>query len=368
MRKKIGVIARGLTKGGVGRLLKNILREFDKRKEFDFYLIYNQKDFFKKESYKNITKIFIPVKNKLKFDYIDSYKKIKELNLDYTIYPKNVIPINHFKLNCKKINIINDLGYFEKSINAYPFLDTLFMKVFIKISCKKSDKILAISKSTKDDIIKRFHINKNKIKIINAGIENLFKKTEDKKSLKKTLKNLKIKKPFLFYSGEITPRKNIWRVLKSFNSIKNNIPHNLYITGGKIKNSKDILKYINTNLKNRVKILGFISEKDLVNMYNLADLYLYPSLYEGFGLPILEAQSCGCPVLTSNATSCPEVAGDGALIVNPYSEKEISKGILKILNNKNYKNIIIINGLKNIKRYGCKKTTNKILEEIKWKN
>lgn len=362
--KKIGIVARGITDGGVGRFLKNILLEFDKRKHFEFYLICNQEK-IKNVKYKNIKIIFIPQKNKLKFDYIDSYKKIKELNLDYVLYPKNIIPTNHFKLKCKKYNIIHDLGYFEKSLNAYPFLDTLFMKTFMKKSCKKSDLIFSVSESTKKDIIKRFGIDKNKIKVINEGIENNFKLIKNKKELDKTLDKLNIKLPFIFYSGEITPRKNIWRILKSFNKIKNKIPHNLYLTGGKIKNSKDILNYIEDNLKNRVKILGYVSEKDLINLYNLADLYLYPSLYEGFGLPILEAQTCGCPVLTSNKTSCPEVAGKGALIINPYSETEIEKGILEILNNKKYKKELIKNGFENIKRFSWKKTADKILEELR---
>lgn len=363
MKKKVGILARGITNGGVGRFVKNILNEFDKRKDFEFYLICNQKK-IKNLKYKNIKTIFISQKNKLKFDYIDSYNKIKELKLDIVIYPKNIIPNRHFNLKCKKINIVHDLGYFEKSLNAYPFLDTLFMKTFMKQSCKKSDLIFAVSESTKEDIISRFKINENKIKVIYEGIENNFKLIKNKKELTKTLNKLNIKKPFIFYSGEITPRKNIWRILKSFNSLKNKIPHNLYITGGKIKDSKEVLYYINKMLRGRVKILGYVSEIELVNLYNLADLYLYPSLYEGFGLPILEAQACGCPVLTSNKTSCPEVAGKGALIINPYSEKEIEEGILKILNDKKHKERLIKKGFENVKRFSWGKTVDKILEEL----
>lgn len=362
--KKIGIIARGITKGGVGRFIKNILLEFDKRKDFDFYLLYNQKE-FDNEKYVNIKKVFINSKNKLKFDYIDSYNKIKELKLNSIIYPKNIIPLTHFKLKCKKYNIILDLGYFEKKLHAYPFLDTLFMKTFMKKSCQKADKIFAISESTKKDIVRRFKINKKKIKVIPLAAEDDFKQIKNKKKLNKTIKKYGLKFPFLLYSGGAKPRKNLLRILKSFKKIKDDLPHNIYITGGSVKKVKKVISYIEKNLKNRVKILGYVSENDLINLYNLADLYLYPSLYEGFGLPILEAQACGCPVLTSNVTSCPEVAGKGALIVNPYSEREIGAGILKILNNKKYKKEVVRRGYENIKRFSWKKTADKILEGLK---
>jgi glycosyltransferase involved in cell wall biosynthesis len=105
-----------------------------------------------------------------------------------------------------------------------------------------------------------------------------------------------------------------------------------------------------------------VDEDDLPKIYNLADLLLFPSLYEGFGLPILEAQACGCPVLTSSVTSCPEVAGNGAHIVDPYSIDEIREGTLKILKDNIYKEQLIQKGLENVKKFSWEKTANKILE------
>jgi glycosyltransferase involved in cell wall biosynthesis len=126
-----------------------------------------------------------------------------------------------------------------------------------------------------------------------------------------------------------------------------------------------VSKYIKENdLDRRVIKIGFVDEDDLPKIYNLADLLLFPSLYEGFGLPILEAQACGCPVLTSNVTSCPEVAGDGAHIVDPYSVDEIRDGILKIIKDNNYKEQLIKKGFENIKRFSWEKSARKILELI----
>ncbi|MFW6025682.1 MAG: glycosyltransferase family 4 protein [Candidatus Woesearchaeota archaeon] len=164
-----------------------------------------------------------------------------------------------------------------------------------------------------------------------------------------------INKPFIFYVGSDVGRKNIKRLAKSFNSIEKQIPHELILAG-------NIRRQYNSQ---RIKKIGYVNNEDLVQLYNQADLYVYPSLYEGFGLPILEAQACGCPVLTSNVTSMPEVAGYGAHIVNPYSEKEIAEGMEKILNDKKYREELIKKGFENVKRFSWEKTARDILKVCK---
>jgi glycosyltransferase involved in cell wall biosynthesis len=110
--------------------------------------------------------------------------------------------------------------------------------------------------------------------------------------------------------------------------------------------------------------LGYVPEEDLIALYSAADLFIYLSLYEGFGLPILEAQACGCPVLTSDITSCPEVAGDGAHLVDPYSVEEIKDGIEQILMNDEYRQALIKKGNKNVKKFSWAATAHKIIKAI----
>jgi glycosyltransferase involved in cell wall biosynthesis len=142
--------------------------------------------------------------------------------------------------------------------------------------------------------------------------------------------------------------------------------HDLVITGDSIWGENEIQKYINGNqLRERVKILGYVPEEDLIALYSAADLFIYLSLYEGFGLPILEAQACGCPVLTSDITSCPEVAGDGAHLVDPYSVAEISDGIKEILLNEKYRQAIIKKGNENVKKFFWQKTAKSILKVVR---
>jgi len=358
---KIGIVARGLTNGGVARFIKNILIELDKNKKNVYTLFTDDKN--KIPNLKNIKIKEIVGKNKLYWDLFSLKKELKKSDLDAVIYPKNIIPFTHKKLKFKKYNIIHDLAYFEKNLSEYKFLDTLYMRMFMKNSCKIADLTFAISNFTKKDIISRLNVRKEKIIVINEGVEKNFKKI-NKKELNEIKNKFNLSKRFFFYCGSLSPRKNILRVLKTFNKIKNSISLNLYICSGQSWKDKEIVEYINNNLKERVHHLGKVSEKELIALYNMAEFFIYPSLYEGFGLPILEAQACGCPVITSNVTSCPEVAGEGALKINPYSEKDIKEGILKVLEKKHRKQLIK-KGFENLKRYSWEKTTEKILSELK---
>lgn len=368
---KICFVVRNLYKGGVRRFIENVLIQIDSLNysNYEIYIIHNEKNFHLK--LKNCKHYYIKTRNKFLFDYIYSLQKIIHINPDVIIYPKNIIPLPHLFLQISKMTIIHDLGYFEKNQSFYPFFDTLYMRIFMKLSCKCSSKVFAISNFTKKDIMKKFGINPNKIHVILEGVGSNFKKINLKSIKKSILINstiLDTKTPFILYSGSIDPRKNTLRLIKAFRSIKSKIPHNLVLVGSCNTNStyyKNIIKIINKD--NRIKILGYISEDELIKLYNLADVYVYPSLYEGFGLPILEAQSCECPVITSNITSMPEVAGESALLVNPYNTNELKLALLKVVNDNNIKKNLIDKGRLNVNRFSWEKTANKILDRCKSK-
>jgi glycosyltransferase involved in cell wall biosynthesis len=362
---KFAFIYRGNTKGGTKRVIEQLLKEFEKDKENKWVLITDKKECLQR--YKNIevkyfkggTSLF----NYLLWDYFKSFSFLLKNQFDGILYPKGSIPMSHLLVRGKKIYIVNDLGYFVKELNAYPKLDTLFMKFQMRYSCKIADRVIAISKSTKRDIMTRFKINKDKIKVVYLGVEDSFRVINDKNRVKDCMSRNKIKKPYLFYSGSISPRKNLLRVLKAFNEIKDKFPHTLVMTGSAVWGDTGIDKFIeDNNLSERVNTVGFVSEEDLVTLYSEAELYIFPSLYEGFGLPILESQACGTPVLTSNLSSMPEVAGAGALLVDPYNINDISDSISKILSDKKLREDIIKKGLQNKDDFSWEKCSEKILE------
>ncbi|HIH31558.1 TPA: glycosyltransferase family 4 protein [Candidatus Woesearchaeota archaeon] len=355
---KVGILFRGETDGGVTRYLKNIIQEMIKLK-VNLHIFTNDSSVY--NIFKDSTIHFIPGKNILMWDYLKLPPVVAKARLDVLIFPKDVIPFVFYWSKMKRVVIVHDLGYFEDA-DYYPFRDRIYRKLLMKSSLKKSDAIIAVSGHTKKDIIRIFGINKKKISVICEAVESRFKRVTNKIKLNRTIKKFNIKIPFILYTGSITPRKNILRLLQAFNVIKHKIPHNFYIAGSKQWRSKDVLDYISINLSERVKLLGYVDDDDLICLYSLSDLYLYPSLYEGFGLPILEAQACGCPVLASNKTSCPEVSGKGAFLINPKSIDEMKDGILKILRNKKYKITLVRQGYENTKRFNWKKSALELVE------
>lgn len=232
----------------------------------------------------------------------------------------------------KKIITVHDLS-FKYFPQFFTFKDRLW-HFFNKIhqNLNTSDKIIAISQSTKNDIIKFYRIPPQKIKVIYHGIDhNRYRRITDYRFLEKERQRLKLPPNFILYLGPIEPRKNIDLIIKVFQNItqdKNFSKFKLVIAGFLIdkkivRKVKNILWYININ------------EEDKVILYNLAKVFIYPSFFEGFGFPPLEAGACGTPVIVGNNSSLAEILSDSALLVNPHHPNELKTALLELLTRKN---------------------------------
>ncbi|MCD6225788.1 glycosyltransferase family 4 protein, partial [bacterium] len=242
-------------------------------------------------------------------------------------------------------------------------LDTLYMRIMITNSCKKADKVIVPSLNTKEDLVKILNIPSTKIVVIPEAARDDYKKISNKEMLEKIKQKYKLPRKFILFTGGVTPRKNLTRAIRAFVLAKKKLK-DLYfvITGPKSWKNEKELALIEEN--EHIIKTGFIEDKDMPGLYNLALLYLYPSLYEGFGLPILEAQACGCPVICSHSSSLPEVGKDSVYYVNPLKEKDIAEGIIRVLSNKKLRAKLIRKGYQNAKRFSWKKAAKRILEEF----
>ena len=229
----------------------------------------------------------------------------------------------------------------------------------IRNSCKRADQIITISENTKKDTEKFFSINEEKIKVIYLAPDSEYKKIDDKKKLISIREKYGLNKKFIFYSGSISPRKNIIRLVKAYENMYKEIDIDLVMTGNVGWNNQAELGIIEKNV--HIKLLGNISKEDLVILYNLAEVCVYPSLYEGFGLPILEAQACGCPVITSNTSSMPEVAGRGAFLINPYDIKEITEAMKRVIIDSKLREELIKEGFNNVRNFSWSKCAKETL-------
>ncbi len=276
---------------------------------------------------------------------------LKKNRIDIFHGPSFMLPVIN---SCKSIITVHDLTFIR-----YPESFTISTKIyywlFFKRSLKNANMIIADSEATKKDIIKYFNIHPRKIEIIYLGVDDKFKVIKNKSLIVNVRKKYKLPESFFLFTGVLSPRKNIEGALRAFSSLKTK--HKFVVVGAKgwlYKSIFDIVEKLKINEK--VIFTGYIDADDLHLVYNAAEALVFPSFYEGFGLPILEAMACGCPVITSNISSMPEVAGDAAILVNPRNIEQISVAMKTIVTNRAMKIQLIKKGLIQAKKFTWEKT------------
>ncbi len=361
----IGINCRVLNErqGGPFRYTLNLIKELTLLDQKNIYRLFLKENFsFPFDLPANFQPVILQTKSKILFDYFLIPACSRKYAVDYFIFPKNTFG---FFVKGKKIPVFHDIIYYEKHLKfrEFKFFDNLHHKIMIRYAKRRSFINFTVSAFTAERMKILLNISPKDIKIVKCGVEPSFRVIDNKEMKEKLIKRLNLNLPFLFYSGSLSPRKNMLNVLKAFNSIKEKIPHNLYFTAGDSWKDSAISIFIREyQLESRVVKLGYLSEEELILMYNIADIYLYPSLYEGFGLPILEAQACGCPVITSNVSSCPEVAGDAAYLVDPWSVDQIAQAIFSVASNEALRAKLLQKGFLNCQQYSWENMAKNYLE------
>jgi len=249
----------------------------------------------------------------------------------------------------------------------------------IQLTLKYDDEIITVSESTKRDLCKVFNINQNKIHVIYEGVDHKkfkvqsFDKAQDrneKLKIRRILEKYKIAPPYILYVGAIEPRKNLLRLIEAFHLLlKHRLENYHLIIAGRIgwKNEEIFRLVKRLGLETRITFSGFVQDADLPYLYAGASVFVYPSLYEGFGLPVLEAMVSGCPVVTSANSSLIEVAGKAAVYIDVKSSRSIAEGIKKVLMNKDFTQKLTNLGLTQAAKFTWTKTaeeTLKVYEEV----
>lgn len=254
--------------------------------------------------------------------------------------------------NCLLISLITDLAVFRMP-KAYQISRVLWWRLQYAYVRKRAALFLAVSEFTKKDMVDLWHISPDKISVIPCACPPHIHREQNSTVLATIRERYVLPEHFILFVGNSNPRKNLSRVIAAFNQAKERagLPHQLIIAGEqgwKFNQEKAV-----RNLRHRasIRFIGFVPDVDMSALYTAADLFVFTTLYEGFGIPILEAQTCGTPVLTSNCSSLPEVAGNGAAYTNPYNEEEICEKMLEVLQNPKLQASLQRAGYKNAARY-----------------
>ena len=288
--------------------------------------------------------------------------EMKKNIVDVLFVPSHTIPIIHPKNTVVTIHGL-EFKYYPKS---YSLKERFFLELNTFIAVKWSSKIIVPSESTKKDLIKFYGVEFDKVKMVYHGTNAMNQELGIRNHGKESFNVL--------FIGRLEKRKNLVNLIRAFEVLNSefnppaggqNSKFKLILAGKPGFGFEEIKKAIQESpYKNDIVLKGYVSEKEKEELYQDANVFILPSFYEGFGLPILEAISYGVPVVCSNTSSLPEVAGDAALLIDPNNIQEIAEAMSKVFNNNNLRNKMIEKGLENVEKFSwekCAKETMDIL-------
>jgi len=271
-------------------------------------------------------------------------------NLHFTSLPKKT----------KHILTIHDLS-FEHFPDCFSWKRRLWHKaVNPKKQSKEADVVLVPSEATKRDIVETYGVSKEKVRVVYPGLERNRPEATRRKAV---VEKYDLPEKFVLFLGTVEPRKNIIGIVDAYKkSGVRDLGYRLVIAGARGWKSGRIMKEIEATPG--VRYIGYVDAEDKSALYGLADLFAYPSLYEGFGFPVLEAMAAGTPVVTSNRSSLPEVAGGAAYLVNPYNVGEIARGMRQVLGNQELRDTYIERGKDRVKEFTWERAAKQWLTHI----
>lgn len=241
--------------------------------------------------------------------------------------------------------------------------DRIVLHAGVRDSTRRADAVLTVSEHARSEIISLYRANPAKVHVVyNAGNETLSALNQGRRTFQ-ARKILGAEYPYLLAVGSLNPRKNIKRLIEAFAHLKKNaaIPHKLLLVGKAHWGHTELHTVaVTSEVERDVMFTGYVDDAQLVDLYQGADVFIYPSLFEGFGIPVLEAMTCGTPVVTSNTSSIPEVAGDAALLINPEKSESISKAILNILQDRDLASTLRSKGFERAKQFSWSSSAKQI--------
>jgi len=301
-------------------------------------------------------------------------KAAKKYGCDVLHCTSNTAP---FFTDIPLITILHDIIYMESSYlkiltssaSSYQKFGNIYRKLIVPRVVKKSKKIATVSHFEKNRIGEFFGIKgNNKLEAIYNGVSEHFKEITNKEELQRVKAKYNLPEKYFFFLGNTDPKKNTRGTLKAFSDFLKQTKSDyklVMLDYDQTELNKLLIDINDTNLINHIVLTGYVINTDLPAIYSQCDVFLYPSLRESFGIPMLEAMSCNVPVITSNTSSMPEIAGDAALIINPFNPEEITQGLIEILNNETYRAALCEKGLQRSKQFSWKNMAKEYLKLYK---
>lgn len=360
---KIAVMLRTLEeKQGIGIYARNLMSSILSKDEDNvYYFIYsNESQVGTFGNYKNLKEVVIPCKSKFLWDQWSVFRFAKKNHIKIIFNTKFSVPLLS---SCKTVMVFHGSEWFVYP-QFYSRLDILYNKIFLPRYCRKTSAISSVSKTTADDMIKFIDFDNRKVFVVHSAMDPVFKPVKDERVLSFIKEKYHLPERYILFVGKLYPGKNFRNIVRAFKRIKEEVdlPLKLVSVGDLRWKYETDLKEIETHeLKDDIQFTGWIDQKDMPVLYSLAELFLFPSLYEGFGIPILEAMACGCPVVTSNTGACPEIAGSAAILVDPHDPDNIAEEVISVIKDNFLRKKIIQLGYIESKKFSWEKAAKETL-------
>lgn len=360
---KIGICAEmiGTGHGGPESYIFNLVKslmELDKENAYNLYVV-------RKDVLNNIN-----VPSNFRVSPIRLYNSwIRNLIImpfKSLIEPVDILHVQNVVHPCyrgKLIATIHDLS-FEIFPETFTKAMQFRLSKLVRRTASKADAVLTVSQNTKKDLINLYGIRPEKIEVIYNSYDRIYKPVKEHEMFETIKRKYGLIEKFILYVGALQPRKNITGLIKAWNILrrKYGLEIKLVITGKQAWLSSEIMKAVTNNKYSQdIIYTGYIPKEELPFVFNAAELFVFPSFYEGFGLVVLEAMACGTPVITSNNSSLPEVVGDAGILINPNNCEEIAEAMHNVLTNPELKESMITKGLKRSESFSWNYTAEKTL-------
>jgi glycosyltransferase involved in cell wall biosynthesis len=330
---RVAIDARKLHDFGIGTYTRNLLRHLARLdRESEYVLLCHQPDLGVATEYgPNFRTVLEPSPN---------YSLREQIHVPWVLHRErpDVFHAPHYVLppaaTCRSVVTIHDCIHL-----MFPqYLPNRFAHAYARASMwmavRRSHRILTVSEASKRDIMHFFDVRPEKIVVVYNAIDERFRTPPSEEHVARVRERYQLDRGFVLYVGNIKPHKNLVRLIESYDQLRRRGFEDLklLIIGDEISKLPALRRAVHTHkLHKHVRFLGYLPDETLAVLYRLAAVFVFPSLYEGFGLPPLEAMACGTPVVTSNLSSMPEVTGDAAVLVDPYDVDSIVDGMERVL-------------------------------------
>ncbi|MGI6208315.1 MAG: glycosyltransferase family 4 protein [Anaerolineae bacterium] len=295
-----------------------------------------------------------------RFEQVGLRLELRPLHLDL-LHSPDFIPL--FRRNFKSVITVHDLAFL-----MYPHLLTRESAHYygqIDQAVRSADRIIAVSESTKRDVIRLLGVPEDRVTVIPEAINPIYRTLEDRDAVDAVRRKHGLPEQFAIFVGTIEPRKNLPTIFRALRRLKDQhkVDLALAVVGQWGWLYDEVLKvYEELKLQDTVRFLGRLPDEELLYLYNAATVLAYPSHYEGFGLPPLEAMACGTPVIVSNTSAMPEVVGEAGLLVNPEDDEALTVALLRVLSDTDLRDALVRRGYQRVQNFSVKRMAEGTLE------